>query len=140
MLRRSCAPSTLAAIASTNAVPASPACNIVIVAIALGDFQNLPHSKLANSYMPSTLCVRVGLMLHEACFSFNPGESPLAGMLVALDGASNLSQGFFCIVMQTSNQDFMGDAGAKFQEGWAQSGRLSVMKFGGSTRAARPCS
>jgi len=45
-----------------------------------------------------------------------------------------------CCEKKKPKQDSMGDAGVRYQEVWAQSGRLSATKFGGFMRAARPCS
>ena len=52
-----------------------------------------------------------------------------------------LAKVLFCVLCdQTSKMDSLDDAGVRYQEVWAQSGLLSAMRFGGSTRAARPCS
>ncbi len=58
----------------------------------------------------------------------------------APDGASNLFVRLLCVLCEAIIQDCMDDAGVRYQEALEQSGRLSAMKFGDSTKAARPCS
>ena len=61
-------------------------------------------------------------------------------LVFAYDVTSNFHKCLSCVLVQISNMDSMDDAGVRCQEALEQSGLLSAMRFGGSTRAARPCS